>query len=353
MNQQDEEEETLNKMFEVLEKSNPVYHPSALWIRENKEHLEFLRRSGYSNFKRTLGFGYGSSMITSPIDNWFINLFLKWLKNPKFEIFTSKFEGEMYHEKPTGRIKLNKRHLFVYKLFVSMLWEYIKSVDKEGLLEKLEEPIEGNPPRVFYKGRLISQDLCKSISDYYTITDHLSPDEKNNLTIAEVGGGYGRLAYVFLRATKCKYICVDIPPALHVCQRYLSAVFPDLKILKFRDFRSYSEIKSEYESADICIFTPNQMELLPKREFNLFINIASLAEMRMDTIKHYFHLINEHCKGYFYTQQYLEPAKTAPPDIQITYKDYPIPPNWKTIFFRKHPIRPNGFDALYAVNPEV
>lgn len=337
----------MKKMFGVMKKSNPVYHPSLLWEEKNRDHLEQLRTRGYDNFKRTLGAAYSSSEIVSPVDDWFMSLFSKWLKNPTLDVLTTKFEGEMYHERPTGKTELNRRQLFFYRLFVSMLWEYTKKVDKENLLEELEEPSIGNPPRVFYKGKLISQDLCKSILDYYAITNHL-PTTHKNLTIAEIGTGYGRTAYVFLKSIRCKYVCFDIPPALYVCQRYLSAVFSDFKIFKFRDFKKYSEIKSEYENADICFFTPNQMELLPKREFDLVINIASLAEMRMNTIKRYFYLIDRYCRGYFYTQQYLK-AKNPYKDTQITYRDYPTPPSWKSIFFRKHPIRPNAFEALYEV----
>lgn len=151
-------------------------------------------------------------------------------------------------------------------------------------------------------------------------------------------------AFVFLKSMKCKYVLFDIPPALYVCQRYLSAVFLKLKIFKFRDFKEYLEIKSEYENGDICFFTP--MELLPKRQFNLFINISSLHEMTLKQIKLYFHPINEYCNGYFYKKQWLN--WTNPNDnLTISYKDYPILSNWKLIFFRIHPIQTRFFEALF------
>ena len=149
-----------------------------------------------------------------------------------------------------------------------------------------------------------------------------------------------------MKVLKCKYVLFDIPPALYVCQRYLSAVFPELKIFKFRDFKEYSEIKFEYENADICFFTPNQMELLPKCQFNLFINISSLHEMTLEQINHYFHLINGYCNGYFYTKQWLNWTNSRD-KLTISYKDYPVPYNWKLIFFRKHPIQTRFFEALY------
>ncbi len=342
----------LNDMIEVIRKSKSIYHPSLFWENLNKINLEQLQTSGYSNFKRTINQNYFNFLITSLIDNQFISIFLKWLKNPKLEILMSKFEGEKYIETFKHKFKFNKMQSLFYKLFVSMLWEYTRTIDKENLLKNLEEPIEGNPLRIFYKGKLISQDLCNSILEYYSIMNYVPLNERENLTIAELGGGYGRCAFVFLKAMKCKYVLFDIPPALYVCQRYLSAIFPELKIFKFRDFKEYSEIKPEYENADICFFAPNQMELLPKRQFNIFINISSLHEMTLRQIKHYFHLINGYCNGYFYIKQWLN--WTNPRDnLTISYKDYPILSNWKLIFFRKHPIQTRFFEVLYKKEKEV
>jgi len=192
MNQSiNEEMETLNSMIEVIKKSNPIYHPSLFWENLNKINLQQLQTSGYPNFKRTVNQNYFNFLVTSPINDQFISLFLKWLKNPKLGVFTSRFEGDKYLEGFEHKFKLNPIQQFFYKLFVSMLWEYTGTIDKENLLEKLEEPIEGNSLRISYKGKLISQDLCNSILEYYSIMNHVPSDEKENLTIAELGGGMG------------------------------------------------------------------------------------------------------------------------------------------------------------------
>jgi len=90
------------------------------------------------------------------------------------------------------------------------------------------------------------------------------------------------------------------------------------------------------------------MELLPKHQFNLFINISSLQEMTVEQIKHYFSLIDEYCNGYFYTKQWLR-SKNPQDNLTISYKDYPVPSDWKLIFFQKHPIQTKFFEALYKI----
>lgn len=175
-------------MIEAIENSEAIYHPSLFLENLNKLNLEQLQTSDYSNFKRTVNQNYFSWLFTGTKNDQFINLFLKWLRKPKLEIFTSKFVGDRNIECWGSKCKLNKRQGFFYKLFVSMLWEYTRTVDKENLLENLEEPIEVNPLKIFYKGKLISQDLCNSILEYYSLLNHVSLDEKEKLTIAELGG---------------------------------------------------------------------------------------------------------------------------------------------------------------------
>lgn len=327
-------------MIAAFEKAPGIYQPSLFWQKLNRIHIKQLEKYGYQNFKRTLNLRY-FNWLPIPIDVQFRNLIRYWIAHLTFRIFTPLFRD-------TFPFKFDRFRGFFYKLFVSMLWQYTKSVDKENLLEKIEEPLEGNPFRIYYKDRLISQDMCNSILEYYSIVDHIPSSVKNSLSIAELGAGYGRDAFVFLKVLKCKYVIFDIPPALYVAQRYLSLIFPDLKILRFRDFTSYAEIKDEYENADLCFFTPNQMDVLPNPQFNLFLNISSLHEMRRDQIDNYFSLIDKYTHGYFYTKQWLKSVNQDDGTI-IKYEDYPVPPSWKLIYFRKNPIQSLFFEALYAI----
>jgi len=339
----------LSYMIDTFKKAPEIYQPSLFWQNLNRLHLEQLREDGYENFKRTLNLKYFNFM-PAPRDVQFWNLIRYWIANPTFQIFASQCKDTFLFK--FGGIKGFLARLFcsttLYKLFVSMLWEYTRSVDKENLLGEIEEPLEGNPFRVYYKNRLISQDVCNSILEYYSIINQIPSSVKSSLSIAELGAGYGRVAFIFLKTLKCKYVIFDIPPALYVAQRYLGSIFPELKIFNFRDFGSYTEIKPEYENADLCFFTPNQLELLPELQFNLFLNISSLHEMRLDQTSNYFSLINKYTRGYFYTKQWLK-SKNPDDGVIICYDDYPVPPSWKLVFFKKHPIQSRFFEALYEI----
>jgi len=73
--------------------------------------------------------------------------------------------------------------------------------------------------------------------------------------------------------------------------------------------------------------------------------------MTLKQIKHYFHLINEYCNGYFYTKQWLKWTNSKD-KLTISYKDYPNPSNWKLIYFRGHPIQTRFFEALYKLKTD-
>ena len=140
---------------------------------------------------------------------------------------------------------LKKKHTIFYNTLANLLWAYVEKNDTEGLLDRLSEPREGNPPEVMRNGRLISQDLANSLLEYEAIL-HPDLDRRDVQTILELGPGYGRTAYVFMTLQPgCRYILVDIPPALYVAQRYLSAVFEDRKIFAFRPFNSFDQVRDE------------------------------------------------------------------------------------------------------------
>ena len=343
------EKTSLSYMMDTFKKAPQIYQASLFWQKLNEMHVEQLQRYGYENFKRTLNLRY-FNFLPAPMNVQVMNLVRYWIAHPTFLIFKTRYSDNDISKYRDG-IRSSLLRLYVptlYKLFTSMQWWYTKGVDKENLLGRIEEPLEGNPFRIYHKDRLISQDVCNSILDYYSIMNQMPSSFKDTLSIAELGAGYGRDAFVFLKVMKCKYVIFDIPPALYVAQRYLSSIFPGLRIFKFRDFDSYDDIKPEYEKADLCFFTPNQMELLPKPQFDLFINISSLHEMTMEQIKNYFSLINEYTRGYFYTKQWLR-SKNPDDGVIITFNDYPILPSWQRVFFRKHPIQSDFFEALYRI----
>src|SRR5262249_4927134 len=153
------------------------------------------------------------------------------------------------------------------------------------------EPELGNPIRVRRNGRLISQDIVNSARERNSILSAVHLDRHAPFDLAELGAGYGRLGYLMLKTTACRYFVFDIPPALYLSQWYLTSLFPERRAFLFRRFDRFDEIESELSQTDVAFFTPNQLAKFPPRYFDVFATISSVHEMRRDQISHYMTLM--------------------------------------------------------------
>jgi len=330
----------IETMFQEFPNYPKVILPSKYWQKLNQKNLQQLADSRYENFKRTLARNYFT---------WIVN---PWNKQIRFlmreagiwqslRIFGSAIVSPRHN-------LLKRKHTIYYNMLTNLLWSYVEKNDPAGNLNRLVEPPQGNPLQVKRDGRLISQDLANSLLEYQAIM-HPQVDPKRVSTILELGPGYGRSAYVFLELQpNCRYILVDIPPALFVAQRYLSEVFEDRKIFGFRAFKDFESVREEFEQADIVFLTPNQLELLPGKSVDLFINISSLHEMRMDQIHYFFGEIERLTKSYFYLKQW---TKTTVPleNETITESDYPVGEDWTLIFRQQCKVQAKFFEAVYSL----
>ena len=330
----------IRAMFDEFPKYRKEVLPSKYWEELNRKNLRQLADSKYENFKRTLARNYFT---------WIINPFDEQLRFLMREAGAWSSIRYLFSSLVSPRHDpLKRKHTIYYNTLTNLLWAYVEKNDTEGLLDRLSEPREGNPPEVMRNGRLISQDLANSLLEYEAIL-HPDLDRRNVQTILELGPGYGRTAYVFMTLQPgCRYILVDIPPALYVAQRYLSAVFEGHKIFAFRPFDSFDQVRDEFSEAAIIFLTPNQLELLPDKSIDLFVNISSFHEMRMDQIKYYFSEIDRLTRRYFYFKQWKE--TTIPFENEtITEADYPIRENWRLINRQQCKVQTYFFEALYEL----
>lgn len=328
------------EMFAELANARPEVQPSKYWLELNAKNLSQLEEFGYDNFKVTIALNY-FTWIVSLRDSQIRHLLkhLSPVTTLQLAIRSAHLKKHQY---------FSKRLSFNYNFLTYMLWQYALDHDHEHLADKLCEPQEGNPPHVPFRGKLISQDLANSLLEFKSIREGI-PDPGAMTRIIELGAGYGRNAYVFLKLLPdVKYVIVDIPPALYISERYLSSQFSDRKIFRFRPFDTYLQIKEELETADIAFLLPHQLDLLPDRFANLFINISSLHEMRQDQIDYYFLLIDRLTENYFYMKQWK--ISHIPFDnIVIREHDYPVPEGWTRIYSRQCAVQTEFFEALFSM----
>jgi putative sugar O-methyltransferase len=336
---------------------SPAVTPSLFWEEHAELHFELLARYGLDNFKRTLAHNYYNWLTLDFADPQIQRLFDLWPVHGSQEPFTDFLEKPGSVGMPThgsqGNYALDdpgwRR---VYQLGASLLWDTTLAQDRHGILCDLAEPLTGNPLRLWRGDRLIAQDLAHSVRERNTIVDTAGLDvaSPRPLVIGELGAGNGRLAHVFAMTTNARYLIFDIAPALLVSQWYVSSLFPNERIFKFRPFERFEQVAQEVDGARFAFFSANQLELLPERYFDVFINVCSLMEMRLDSIAHYFRQIDRLTRGVFYTKQWWV-QENRQDGIVVRKEDYPVPPHWRQLLEQEDAILPRLFEQLWRVAP--
>ncbi len=304
---------------------------SKFWIRGGDRHIRQLLGSGYENFKQTLAFKYftwAADRNHHQMDFLMENLSPEIVTQAKARGGSSQFYTITF-----------------------LLWEYALKQGLGEILKSLSEPTEGNPLSVSIDGREMSQDLINSVLEYDSIMNSTPPIQIN--TVMEIGAGYGRTAFVFLKLLpRIRYIIVDIPPALYVSQRYLSGQFSDRKIFRYRNFASFYEIEGEFNTSQVAFLMPHQLAMIPDKSIDIVAAIDSLHEMKKDTIAYYFSAANRIADKFFYFKCWKNTNNTLD-NVALQERDYPIPSQWNKIYSRECRVQVEYFEALYAVRGKI
>ena len=338
-----EETARLDAMFAALDKGDERAKPSRYWVELNRMNVAQLKDNGYENFKRTLARNYFTWMMLLPWDSQICFLCAKLklaavarcairaLTTKRLDYFTS----------------LSPVLSFVSKFLGLALWEYLFTLKLPPKLLALREPMEGNPPVVEPEpGMKVSQDLANSILEY----DAFRTAIPEAATILELGGGYGRNAFVVLSMHRdAKLIMVDIPPALWVAERYLSSIFPEKRVFRYRDFARFEDVAEEYARADIVFLLSTQIHLVPRDSVDLILNISFLHEMRRDQIQFYFDQFDRVMKpgGSLYTKQWRK-AEVLFEGVTLEESDYPVPAHWRRTMRRIASVQTRFFEAMFT-----
>ena len=327
----------LQTMFDEFPKYRSEILPSPERNALIGEYLQLLVDARYENFKRTLATSRAGRPIGKQISK-LVRELGAWEALRMFRDVISSSPREF----------VNRKDAHLYTLLTNLLWTYAEKNDTAGNLQRLTEPLEGNPLQIKRNDRLISRDLATSLLEYESIL-HPDIDRRDVRTILELEPGYGRTAYVFLELQPgCRYILVDLPPALYVAQRYLSNVFAERKIFGFRPFSTFQDVEEDFAAADIIFITPNQLELLPAKSVDLFLNISSMHDMRTEQIEYYFGEIVRVTQGYFYFKQ-LQNSTNSAENSSLSESDYPIPDEWRLISRQDCGASAGYFEALYKL----
>ena len=164
---------------------------------------------------------------------------------------------------------------------------------------------------------------------YGSLLDEITSDKKRPI-IADLGAGYGKLAYFILRKKQnfC-FIDFDIPEVLTLASFYLMKTFPKKKVLLYGEDEFNKEALRKY---DLIFMPPWEIKKTEEDSIDLFINKNSLGEMTKEAAEanvfyickasqYFFHMNHEH-----YRNHYSDGSKS------ILNEEYPISKKMKLLF---------------------
>lgn len=317
-----------------------LYGPAAFWESLGEKHKSLIREHGFRSFKRTINFEYHQWGLLSLGDPKIKSLLLELLKH--YRIPHGLISARIDAQSVAGIEQINP---FAYAAFMGLLWQYALLKDQLGCLEMCSEPLLGQPIPVTYKGKLISQDLATSSLELNRIAEYV--DISKIKKVAEIGAGYGRLAYLMMiRFPWLEYYIFDIPPALVISQNYLAATLGHNSVEPCNGSSAILDESSGKPGVRACL--PHQLALFSDGYFDLVINISSFDEMPPAQIQNYFSLIDKKCRGWFY----IKGHEKAPDWCEVSgggLTELPYPDTWKLVYQGKDPFSPTFIERIYSL----
>ena len=330
---------TIEAMRRQVASGPEIYRPGAFWSDLLETNLEMLRTDGIENFKRTVSNNYFNWIVSSPSDPQARAALVRWLRRPtRLRVSMEPASGLRMLTRDDA-FALPPRARLIYRLFVGMAWEQARREDRLGLAGRLEEPPAGNPLEIRYDGRRISQDLANSILECNFATSGVVPP---GARIAELGAGYGRLAYVFSEAADVQYCVFDIPPALAVSQWYLRQVLGPERVLRFSPDADPAALRP----GTVGFFTPDQLERFPDGFFDVAQTISTLPEMPRRQADHFLAVLAAKSSGAVFLKQWRQWRNEADA-AEYREEEYRLPPEWELVRRRVDPIQPLFFNRLW------
>jgi putative sugar O-methyltransferase len=332
----------IESMIATVEEGPEAARPSLYWRKLNRMNVDQLRYTGFANFKRTIALNYFTFVNILPWDPQ-IRALLSTVPVTRIGSCAAK---ALFTRTVEFYSSVNWLQTRIYAFMTLAMHERLRAMNLTSDLAELSEPSEGGAiPVRAGDGRAISADLCNSIAECHFATSALDTPPG---VVLELGGGYGRTAFVWATAKRCKYIMVDIAPALWVAERYMSTIFRDRRVFSWRKFEAFADVEDEFNAAGICFLSPDQLALLPAGMVDLGVNISSLHEMTIDKISYFVsqfdRLIRE--GGHFYLKAWKE-SHLPVDNAVIRREDYPVPAHW-TVVREDTPIfQPDFFEAVF------
>lgn len=147
-------------------------------------------------------------------------------------------------------------------------------------------------------------------------------DDIKRPVIADLGGGYGKLAYFTLRdLEKSCFIDFDLPETICLAAYYLMKIWPNKKVLLFGEAEFD---RNSFDKYDLIFMPSSMIERLEPNSVDLFLNKNSLGEMNSAAAMNYLKFICPSTKYFFHMNHDIYPNIYEDGKRGLLGYEYPI-----------------------------
>jgi putative sugar O-methyltransferase len=166
--------------------------------------------------------------------------------------------------------------------------------DNRFELRDLEGPGIGNPYGVVIDGTLVS---VGAEYQHYCAQRIGSLLPARRASVAEIGGGFGSMAYYLLRdRSDLMYIDFDIPESLALSSYYLLKSFPDLRFLLYGE-EDLTPVSAT--TFDVILMPVFELGKLRMRNVDLVFSSHAMSSLSPNAMVEYIKDIKRFTRGYF------------------------------------------------------
>jgi putative sugar O-methyltransferase len=181
----------------------------------------------------------------------------------------------------SGRIRDVYRHFYLSHVLYRL--DYWKSLTNGRYTTRdLAGPGVGNPFGVIIDGTHISVGAEYSHYCAHRVREQL---DSEGVTVAEMGVGFGRMAYYLLRDRPgASYVGFDLPENVALASYYLMRALPGLKFLCYGE---KTITRESIEEADVVMLPRFALTTVPARSVDLTFTSHGMSELSTDELGHY------------------------------------------------------------------
>jgi hypothetical protein len=203
-------------------------------------------------------------------------------------------------------------------------WLRVESDGRD--LSALEIPRHGNLGGVLVDGHLISPGSVFGDVHARLVTGFIDTERP---VIGELGGGFGRLAYLLSRHLDAfRYVGFDLPETLCCATYYLMKSFPEKRFLLYGEEPRPAALLGEY---DVVLLPSFELPTLPDDSVDLFLNENSLGGVTAEACRNY---VTEMCRCtrvFWHRNHEFHRLTFSDGTTSLLNREYPVPAEFELI----------------------